>query len=68
MKKLIEVLQILVTYMDNSKYDDVASWRHVIYLTGPHPSTMSQEHADRLKELNARYNDVQECWEFNTKC
>lgn len=66
MKNLLEVLQILVSYTGDGEYANLASYPQEISLAGPPPSEMSQEHRDRLEELNTCYDDEQECWSFVT--
>ena len=62
MKKLQEVLQILLSYADASATGDMCSAHDELLMQGPLPEALSPEHRNRLTELRVRYDTREECW------
>lgn len=62
MKKLQEVLQILLSYADDSHTGEMCSHHDELLLAGPLPADLSPEHRNRLTELRVSYDSKEECW------
>lgn len=61
MKKLHEVIEILMKYQDETIYNIVAE-HDIIYLEGPRPERLSEEHKIILSNHGCVWDDALESW------
>ena len=70
MKKLLRVLQILISYRNESQADESNKDEQdglfvdggMIYMSGPMPEKMSPEHAEELHNLGMFYSKTYQSW------
>lgn len=62
MKKLYEILSILMKYEDVNRDYDVAANHDTILLQGPKPQHLPSEDVAKLVALGAFFDDEEDCW------
>jgi len=64
MQKLAEGLNILLSY--EVEQGNVSAAHEVLYVRGPPPDKLSEEHREQLKEVGWNWHDIYDSWEFKT--
>ena len=62
MKKLYEILSILMKYADKNTNYDVAAHHDTILIQGTKPQHLPSEDVAKLAALNCVFYDEEDCW------